>query len=149
VPCAILVFISVPSFSLALALDEVYRPDIWVKVIGNQWFWTYEFSAFNDVVEISSVILQGDELYNNSLRLLAPDNSICLPYNKYVRLLITSVDVIHAWAVPALGVKVDACPGRINSITILPTRLGVFYGQCSEICGVNHAFMPISVEVIV
>lgn len=79
---------------------------------------------------------------------MAPDTNVTIPFNKFVRFLVTSTDVIHSWAVPALGVKVDACPGRINSVSILPNRLGIFYGQCSEICGVNHAFMPIAVEII-
>ena len=148
IPCLILIFVSVPSFALALALDENFKPQLWVKVIGNQWFWVYEYSTYDEYVVIDSVIQQGSDLKTNALRLLAPDTTVTIPYNKFVRFLVTSVDVIHSWAVPALGVKVDACPGRINSVSILPNRLGIFYGQCSEICGVNHAFMPIAVEVV-
>lgn len=148
VPCVILLFISLPSFTLALALDETYKPSLWVKVIGNQWYWIYEYSTYDENVLIYSNIVYGSDLEFNSLRLLKPDLSITIINNKFTRFLVTSSDVIHSWTVPALGIKIDACPGRINSISILPTRSGVYYGQCSEICGVNHAFMPIAVEVI-
>jgi len=148
IPCVILLFISIPSFTLALALDETHKPSIWVKVIGNQWYWIYEYSTFDENILIYSNIVYGSDLMYNSLRLLKPDLSITIINNKFTRFLVTSSDVIHSWAVPALGIKIDACPGRINSISILPTKEGVYFGQCSEICGVNHAFMPISVEVI-
>ena len=153
IPCLALLFISLPSFTLALALDEAHKPSDWVKVIGNQWFWVYEYSTYEGDIVIFSNIVQGDELSSSSnnsraLRMLEVDNSITIRANKFTRFLITSTDVIHSWAVPALGVKVDACPGRIATVTILPTRLGVYYGQCSEICGVNHGFMPICVEVV-
>lgn len=148
VPCVILLFISVPSFTLALALDETHKPASWIKVVGNQWFWVYEYSTYSSNVTLYSNVVYGTDLGNNSLRVLEPDVVITLVNNKFTRLLITSSDVIHCWAVPSLGIKIDACPGRINSISVLPTRVGVYYGQCSEICGVNHAFMPICVEVI-
>lgn len=148
VPCLILLFISVPSFTLALALDETHKPASWIKVIGNQWFWVYEYSTYDNNVTLYSNIVYGSDLGNNSLRVLEPDVIVTLVNNKFTRLLITSSDVIHCWAVPSLGIKIDACPGRINSISVLPTRVGVYYGQCSEICGVNHAFMPICVEVV-
>lgn len=93
-------------------------------------------------------MLSGTKLKDSSLRLLAVDKSLTIPFNRPTRFLITANDVIHSWAVPALGIKVDACPGRINSVTVIPRRTGIFYGQCSEICGVNHAFMPIVVEVV-
>jgi len=148
IPCIILLFISIPSFTLALALDETHKPSIWVKVIGNQWYWIYEYSTFDENILIYSNIIYGSDLLYNSLRLLKPDLCITIINNKFTRFLVTSSDVIHSWAVPALGIKIDACPGRINSISILPTKEGVYFGQCSEICGVNHAFMPISVEVV-
>lgn len=100
-------------------------------------------------VVFDSFILPPEDLKDPSLRLLAVDNNVIVPFNKAVKFLITSNDVLHSWTVPAFGVKIDACPGRINTVTFHPKRLGIFYGQCSEICGVNHAFMPIAVEVIV
>lgn len=148
VPCFILILISLPSFTLALALDEAHKPAIWLKIIGNQWFWVYEYSTFKENVVIYSNLLDATGLKHMSLRLLTPDNVITMPVNRFTRLLVTSSDVIHSWAVPALGVKIDACPGRINTIGVLPTRTGIYYGQCSEICGINHAFMPIAVQVV-
>lgn len=152
-PVYVLLFISLPSFTLALALDESHKPQNWLKVIANQWYWIYEYSNFTEVEDDYSVgviysnIVQGEDLRDESLRLLEPDTMISLPVNQFSRILVTSNDVIHSWAIPSMGVKVDACPGRINALTVLPTRAGVYYGQCSEICGVNHAFMPICVEV--
>lgn len=150
-PCVLLLLIAIPSFTLVLALDEDFRPWFWVKVIGNQWFWTYECSTLSTkpaVVSFESVMVNDADLKDKYLRLLAVDNSLTIPFNKPTRFLVTSNDVIHSWAVPSLGVKIDACPGRVNSVTVIPKRTGVFYGQCSEICGVNHAFMPIVVEVV-
>ena len=148
IPCIILLFISVPSFTLALSLDEVHRPISWVKIIGSQWYWTYESGVYSTQIIISSNIVPGSDLNLSASRLYEVDNYITIKENEHTRLLITSTDVIHSWTVPTMGVKVDACPGRINAVTILPTRSGIFYGQCSELCGVNHAFMPICVEVI-
>lgn len=153
-PCIVLILVSLPSFTLALSLDEAHKPQNWIKVNGSQWFWVYEYGNFAEIGEEPSIsllfsnIVQGDDLRDPALRLLEVDGIISLPVNRFTRLLVTSTDVIHSFAVPALGLKIDACPGRINSVTILPTKVGVYYGQCSEICGVNHAFMPICVEVI-
>lgn len=152
VPCVLLVLIGVPSFTLAMSLDDELTPWFWVKVIGNQWFWTYEcstLSTFADAVSFESVMLADSELVDGYLRLLAVDNVLSIPYGKPTRFLVTSNDVIHSWTVPAFGVKIDACPGRINFVNVVPVRGGMFYGQCSEICGVNHAFMPIAVQVII
>lgn len=148
VPCLILLFISIPSFTLALSLDEAHKPASWIKVIGNQWYWIYEYGSYKNQSIIYSNIVVGSDLKNNALRLYETDNLITLKENEHTRLLITSTDVIHSWTIPTMGVKVDACPGRINSVTILPTRSGIYFGQCSELCGVNHAFMPICVEVV-
>jgi len=148
IPCFILLLISFPSFTLALSLDETHKPVSWIKITGNQWYWMYEYSTYDENITLYSNIVYGSDLTNNSLRLLEPDICITLINNKHTRLLITSSDVIHSWTIPALGLKVDACPGRINSVSILPTRPGVYYGQCSEICGVNHGFMPIVMEVV-
>lgn len=148
IPCIILLFISIPSFTLALALDETHKPASWIKVVGNQWYWVYEYSTYSENVTIYSNIVYGSDTDNNALRVLELDSIVTIVNNRFTRLLITSADVIHCWAVPSLGIKIDACPGRINSISVLPTKVGVYYGQCSEICGVNHGFMPICVEVI-
>lgn len=148
IPCFVLLLISLPSFTLALSLDETHKPASWIKITGNQWYWIYEYSTYDENITLYSNIIYGSDLINNSLRLLEPDICITLINNKHTRLLITSSDVIHSWTIPALGLKVDACPGRINSVSILPTRPGVYYGQCSEICGVNHGFMPIVMEIV-
>ncbi len=152
-PCVILFIIAIPSFSLAMALDEEVNPWVWVKVLGNQWYWTYEFSTLVDSettdVEVVCLMLKGEDLVSKSLNFLMTDNSVVIPYGLTTRFLITSNDVLHSWAVPALGVKVDACPGRINAVNVFPKRPGVYYGQCSEICGINHGFMPVMVEVVV
>lgn len=149
VPCLILLFISVPSFTLALSLDESHKPVSWIKVLANQWFWVYETSTFGQDIVIYSNIVYGSDLTDNALRAIEADAVVTLVNNKYNRVLVTSADVIHCWAVPSLGIKIDACPGRINTLSIMPTKCGVYYGQCSEICGVNHGFMPIVVEVVV
>lgn len=151
-PCVLLLLIAIPSFTLVLAMDEDFRPWLWLKVIGNQWYWTYECSTYSTnlkLVQYDSVMVPTADLKHKYLRLLVADTKVTIPYKRPTRFLVTSNDVIHSWAVPALGVKIDACPGRINSVTVIPTRLGIFYGQCSEICGVNHAFMPIVVQVVI
>jgi cytochrome c oxidase subunit 2 len=151
VPCVILVFIAVPSFALVLALDQGFKPVLWIKVMGNQWFWTYECSTYSStpsLVSFESVMTPDSELKDNYLRLLSVDNILTIPCLKPVRFLVTSNDVIHSWTVPSMGLKIDAVPGRINMANLLCMRPGIYYGQCSEICGVNHAFMPIAVSVI-
>jgi cytochrome c oxidase subunit 2 len=124
-----------------------------LKCIGNQWFWAYEYSDYvsgDDVetVAFDSYMVPEDDLNPGELRLLEVDNRIILPSRTHIRVLVTAADVLHSWAVPALGVKMDACPGRLNQTSIFLNREGVFYGQCSEICGVNHGFMPIVVESV-
>lgn len=150
IPMWFLTFVSIPSFALSLSLEEDVEPVMWVKVVAHQWYWTYESATLGDpestTFEARMVVSQDVE--DASLRLLVCDNALRIPFNQPTRFFITSDDVLHSWAVPSLGVKVDACPGRVNSFTIVPKRLGVYYGQCSEICGVNHAFMPIMVEVV-
>jgi len=166
IPALILVFVAIPSFSLLYSMDEIIEPLLTVKVIGHQWYWSYEFldpnilfklyyEAVNNKAEFTpievtcnfdSYMLSDDQLSKkNSLRLLEVDNKLYLPIEANVRLLITSADVLHSWAVPALGIKLDGCPGRLNQTSLYIKRPGTFYGQCSEICGVNHGFMPISV----
>jgi cytochrome c oxidase subunit 2 len=152
VPCIILLFISVPSFCLLYAIDDCKLPWWTVKVIGNQWFWTYEINS-NMLVDslasfewrFDSYMLLTDALFSGHLRLLEVDLRLCLPKNSNIRILATSTDVLHSWALPSAGVKIDACPGRLNEVYLNLKRDGVIYGQCSEICGLNHGFMPIVV----
>ena len=186
IPSVILMLIALPSFALLYAMDEVLVPEVTVKAIGHQWFWSYEYS--DSEVRVYKDKETGEELgrlkykilhyydsymvtendlsfinmyekppengeyyvlnFNENtrfLRLLDVDNRVVLPLREKVRFLVTSTDVLHSWAVPSLGIKVDACPGRLNQTSIYIKREGIFYGQCSEICGVNHAFMPIVV----
>lgn len=161
IPALILIIIAIPSFSLIYSIDELVQPVLTVKVIGHQWYWSYEFLnpnvilneyfkddlTFDDVsFTFDSYMVAEEDLQDKTARLLEVDNKLYLPVEVNVRLLITSGDVLHSWAVPALGVKLDACPGRLNQTSVYIKRIGTFYGQCSEICGVNHGFMPIQVE---
>jgi cytochrome c oxidase subunit 2 len=151
-PALILVFIAIPSFSLLYAMDEVIDPILTVKVIGSQWYWSYEYSDSytdtNESIFFDSYMVAEDDLEIGQFRLLEVDNRIVVPTNTHIRLIITASDVLHSWAVPSLGIKLDACPGRLNQTSMFIKREGVFYGQCSEICGINHGFMPIVVEAV-
>nr|YP_009512583.1 cytochrome c oxidase subunit II [Gennadas parvus]AXJ93150.1 cytochrome c oxidase subunit II [Gennadas parvus] len=146
-PAIILVFIALPSLRLLYLLDEVNNPSITLKTIGHQWYWSYEYSDFLQV-EFDSYMMPTNELADNGFRLLDVDNRTVLPMNTQVRVLISAADVIHSWTVPALGIKADAIPGRLNQVSFLINRPGQFYGQCSEICGANHSFMPIVIESV-
>nr|YP_010414547.1 cytochrome c oxidase subunit II [Austrogymnocnemia maculata]URT60713.1 cytochrome c oxidase subunit 2 [Austrogymnocnemia maculata] len=146
-PAITLIFIALPSLRLLYLLDEVDNPSITLKAIGHQWYWSYEYSDFLNV-EFDSYMVPTSELPNNGFRLLDVDNRTVLPMNTQVRMLITAADVLHSWTVPALGVKVDATPGRLNQTNFFINRPGLFFGQCSEICGANHSFMPIAIESI-
>jgi cytochrome c oxidase subunit 2 len=193
-PAFILLFIAVPSFALLYAMDEIIDPVLTVKVIGHQWYWSYEYSDYSIVysnklfdydsidrfaamemmykdmgylkdrsllsylyipmvipettIKFDSYMIHEAELNLGDLRLLKTDMPLFLPKNTHIRLLITSSDVLHSWAVPSFGVKVDAVPGRLNQTSLYLKNTGTFYGQCSELCGVNHAFMPIEVYVV-
>lgn len=151
-PSIILMFIAIPSFALLYSMDEVVDPAITIKAIGHQWYWSYEYSDYNTSDEQSlafdSYMVPEDELELGQLRLLEVDNRLVVPANTHLRMIITSADVLHSWAVPSLGVKCDAVPGRLNQASILIKREGVYYGQCSELCGTNHGFMPIVVEAV-
>lgn len=133
-------------------MDEVIDPIITLKVIGSQWYWSYEYSdnlEFSDEPLIfDSYMVQENDLELGQFRLLEVDNRVVVPTNSHIRVLITASDVLHSWAIPSLGVKLDACPGRLNQTSMFIKREGVFYGQCSEICGVNHGFMPIVIEAV-
>jgi cytochrome c oxidase subunit 2 len=154
VPAIILMVIAIPSFALLYSMDEMLDPAVTLKVVGHQWYWSYEYSDYNNLTEESSGInfdsymVAEDELEKGQFRLLEVDNRIILPINTHIRVLITAADVLHSWAVPSFGVKVDACPGRLNQTTVFIKKPGVFYGQCSELCGTNHGFMPICVEAV-
>lgn len=151
-PSLILVLIAIPSFALLYSLDEVVDPAVTIKAIGHQWYWSYEYSDYTQAddqsIAFDSYMIPEDELELGQLRLLEVDNRVVLPVNTHIRVIITAADVLHSWAVPSLGVKCDAVPGRLNQIPVFIKREGVFYGQCSELCGVNHAFMPIVVEAV-
>nr|AGY61244.1 cytochrome c oxidase subunit II [Halocaridina rubra] len=144
-PALILIFVALPSLRLLYLLDEVGSPEITIKVIGHQWYWSYEYSDFLQV-SFDSYMLPSNELPDNGFRLLDVDNRTVLPLNAQVRVLISAADVIHSWTVPALGIKADAVPGRLNQVSFAVNRPGLFFGQCSEICGANHSFMPIVIE---
>nr|ABY55880.1 cytochrome oxidase subunit II [Pterostichus ecarinatus] len=145
-PAITLVFIALPSLQLLYLLDEVSNPLMTLKSIGHQWYWSYEYSDFK-MLEFDSFLISKSEM-NNNFRLLDVDNRIILPFNAQIRVLVTATDVIHSWTIPALGVKIDATPGRLNQTNFFMNRVGLFYGQCSEICGANHSFMPIVIESV-
>ena len=149
-PSLILMIIALPSFALLYSMDEVVDPAITIKAIGHQWYWSYEYSDYSrsddSSIVFDSYMIPEDDLQPGQLRLLEVDNRIVLPVNTHVRIIITAADVLHSWTVPSLGVKTDAVPGRLNQASIFLKREGIFYGQCSEICGTNHGFMPIVVE---
>jgi len=169
VPAFVLGLLAIPSFALLYSLEEQIDPALTIKVVGHQWYWTYEYTDYLDLVNIfdktenmnveiepsslnsdNSLIFDSymkatEELVKGSFRLLEVDNRAVLPIKTHIRVLVTSADVLHSWAVPSFGIKIDACPGRISQGFLFLKREGVYYGQCSEICGVNHGFMPIVV----
>jgi len=135
-----------PSIRLLYILDEVFSPLISIKVIGHQWFWSYEYSDFLNT-EFDSFLTQSSNNLNLR-RLIDVDSRLVLPLNSQIRTLISAADVLHSWTIPSIGIKVDAIPGRLNQLNFVGTRPGVFFGQCSEICGANHSFIPIRAEFI-
>nr|YP_009968779.1 cytochrome c oxidase subunit II [Argyra pingwuensis]QNC71304.1 cytochrome c oxidase subunit 2 [Argyra pingwuensis] len=146
-PAIVLLFIAFPSLRLLYLLDEINEPIITLKTIGHQWYWSYEYSDFINI-EFDSYMIPTNELTNEGFRLLDVDNRIVLPMNSQIRILVTAADVIHSWTIPALGVKIDGTPGRLNQTNFFINRPGLFFGQCSEICGANHSFMPIVIESV-
>nr|QKE61486.1 cytochrome oxidase subunit II [Dipseliopoda sp. AJB-2020] len=147
IPSIILLFIAMPSLRLLYLLDEIINPSITLKAIGNQWYWKYEYSDFKNI-EFDSYMIPQNSTNLHDFRLLDVDNRIILPMNSKIRFLVTSMDVIHSWTIPSLGMKIDGTPGRLNQINFSINRPGLFFGQCSEICGANHSFMPIVIESI-
>nr|YP_009503088.1 cytochrome c oxidase subunit II [Anomalurus derbianus]ASM91431.1 cytochrome c oxidase subunit 2 [Anomalurus derbianus] len=146
-PAIILIAIALPSLRILYVMDEVYDPSMTMKALGHQWYWSYEYTDFEKLC-FDSYMTPSSDLMPGELRLLEVDNRVVLPMELPIRLLVTSEDVLHSWAVPSLGLKTDAIPGRLNQITLLATRPGLYYGQCSEICGSNHSFMPIVLELV-
>lgn len=146
-PVMILVGIAVPSFRLLYAEDVIPKADLTIKAIGHQWYWSYEYPD-NGGFSFDSVMVPDTEIKPGQLRLLDVDNHVVLPVDTTIRIITTSLDVIHSWAVPAFGVKTDSVPGRLNEMWVKIERPGMYYGQCSELCGVNHGFMPIQVEAV-
>nr|QFZ89434.1 cytochrome oxidase subunit II [Megascolecidae sp. YN201756-03] len=146
-PALILLVLALPSLRILYITDEVSNPSITVKTIGHQWYWSYEYTDFINV-EMDSYMTPTTDLSPGDYRLLEVDNRFVVPMQLEVRMLITAADVLHSWTIPSIGVKVDAVPGRLNQIGFTTSHPGVFYGQCSEICGANHSFMPISMEVV-
>nr|AWB98227.1 cytochrome c oxidase subunit 2 [Anopheles homunculus] len=146
-PAIILMFIAFPSLRLLYLMDEINTPSLTLKSVGHQWYWSYEYSDFLNL-EFDSYMIPTNELEMSGFRLLDVDNRIILPMNNQIRILVTATDVLHSWTIPSLGVKVDATPGRLNQLNFLMNRPGLFFGQCSEICGANHSFMPIVIESV-
>jgi heme/copper-type cytochrome/quinol oxidase subunit 2 len=156
-PTIIIIYILVPSLFLLYSLDENLDPKLTIKVVGHQWFWNYEYESYIENLSgefilyndsFDSVLIQDRDLQFGSKRLLEVDKRLILPINVTLRFVITSTDVLHSWSIPEMGIKVDAVPGRLNQFVSLINRPGIFYGQCSELCGVAHGFMPIVIHAI-
>lgn len=153
VPVAVLVTIAIPSFALLYSMEEKFDSDVTIKAVGHQWYWEYQYAvgtpAWGEkLFRFESYMKADADLVPGQLRLLATDTTVLLPTTTRIRLLTTSADVIHSWALPAAGVKMDAIPGRLNQVSLFFNRPGIFHGQCSELCGVNHGFMPITVKAL-
>ena len=146
IPIVVLVFIGAFSLPILFKQQEIPKADITIKVTGYQWYWGYEYPDENIIFE--SYMIKDEDLKENQPRLLTVDNEVIVPVNKVVKVLITANDVLHAWALPSFGVKRDAVPGRINETWFKAEKVGTYYGQCSELCGIEHAFMPITVKVV-
>jgi cytochrome c oxidase subunit II len=151
-PAIVLMLIAFPSFKLLYLMDEVTDPSMSVLAEGHQWYWSYQYPDFlnsnEEFIDFDSYIVPESDLEEGALRMLEVDNRVILPELTHVRFIITAGDVIHSFAVPSLGIKVDAYPGRLNQVSVFINREGVFYGQCSEICGILHSSMPIVIESV-
>nr|YP_005088345.1 cytochrome c oxidase subunit II [Sacalia bealei]ACZ55631.1 cytochrome oxidase subunit 2 [Sacalia bealei]QKE47593.1 cytochrome c oxidase subunit II [Sacalia bealei] len=146
-PAIVLITIALPSLRVLYLMDEINNPHLTIKAMGHQWYWTYEYTDYKNL-EFDSYMIPTQDLPNGHFRLLEVDHRVVMPMESPIRMLISAEDVLHSWAIPSLGVKVDAVPGRLNQSTFIMARPGMFYGQCSEICGANHSFMPIVVESV-
>jgi len=151
-PALFLIAMAFPSFKLLYLTDEVYSPSMTIKAVGHQWYWSYEYSDFlnedGESIEFDSYMIPESDLEDGQLRLLDVDNNVVIPVDTNIRFIVTGQDVIHSFAVPSLGIKVDGIPGRLNQAATIAEREGLFYGQCSELCGILHGFMPICVEAV-
>lgn len=157
IPALILLTVASPSFTLLYSMDEISEPELSLKILGHQWYWSYEISDFNSCNKSQSLKYTCYMLPNDMsifvqpsglLRNLETYKRVVLPTNTHIRLLVSATDVLHSWTIPSFGLKVDACPGRLNQMNLFIKRFGVFFGQCSEICGVNHGFMPIVILTV-
>nr|YP_011010643.1 cytochrome c oxidase subunit 2 [Halobates whiteleggei]WPW47323.1 cytochrome c oxidase subunit 2 [Halobates whiteleggei] len=147
IPAMILILIALPSLRILYMMDETKNPTLTIKAIGHQWYWSYEYSDFKNI-EFESYMKPAEEMSMNEFRLLETDNRIILPMNNQIRIIVTATDVLHSWTIPSIGIKIDAIPGRLNQGSMFINRPGIMYGQCSEICGANHSFMPITIESV-
>nr|YP_009945137.1 cytochrome c oxidase subunit II [Nomia chalybeata]QOE17501.1 cytochrome c oxidase subunit 2 [Nomia chalybeata] len=146
IPMIMLLIIAIPSLKMLYFIDELWNPTFFsIKSIGHQWYWSYEYPEFNNI-SIDSYMINNNSMKLDTFRLLDVDNRLIIPFNTPIRILTTSLDVIHSWTIPTLGIKMDSTPGRINQMTLISLRPGLYFGQCSEICGAYHSFMPISLE---
>nr|YP_002213556.1 cytochrome c oxidase subunit II [Halichoeres tenuispinis]ABS87648.1 cytochrome c oxidase subunit 2 [Halichoeres tenuispinis] len=146
-PAVILILIALPSLRILYLMDEINDPHLTIKAIGHQWYWSHEYTDYEEL-GFDAYMIPTQDLAPGQFRLLETDHRMVVPMEAPVRVLVTAEDVLHSWAVPALGVKMDAVPGRLNQTAFIASRPGVYYGQCSEICGANHSFMPIVVEAV-
>jgi len=146
VPCILLIIIAIPSFKLLYYVDTIGKMDMTIKVVGRQWFWQYEYP--DEKIAFDSYIIPDDQLKPEQVRLLSTDNVLVLPVDTDIRIMVTGGDVVHSFALPSLGIKIDAVPGRINETWVRITKPGHYYGQCSELCGVGHGFMPIELKAV-
>nr|YP_009944033.1 cytochrome c oxidase subunit II [Myiagra hebetior]QOD95877.1 cytochrome c oxidase subunit II [Myiagra hebetior] len=146
-PAIVLIMLALPSLQILYMMDEVNEPNMTLKAIGHQWYWSYEYTDLKDLT-FDSYMTPTADLPLGHFRLLEVDHRVVVPMESSIRVIVTADDVLHSWAVPSLGVKTDAIPGRLNQTSFTANRPGVFYGQCSEICGANHSFMPIVVESV-
>nr|YP_009312194.1 cytochrome c oxidase subunit II [Cyclocheilichthys heteronema]BAV71591.1 cytochrome c oxidase subunit II [Cyclocheilichthys heteronema] len=146
-PAIILVLIALPSLRILYLMDEINDPHLTIKAMGHQWYWSYEYTDYKDL-EFDAYMVPTQDLTPGQFRLLETDNRVVVPVESPIRVLVSAEDVLHSWAVPSLGVKMDAVPGRLNQTAFIISRPGLFYGQCSEICGANHSFMPIVIEAV-
>nr|BAK41956.1 cytochrome oxidase subunit 2 [Electrophorus electricus] len=146
-PAIILILIALPSLRILYLMDEINNPHLTIKAIGHQWYWTYEYTDYT-TLSFDSYMIPTQDLSPGQFRLLEVDHRMIVPMEAPIRILVTAEDVLHSWAIPSMGVKMDAIPGRLNQTAFITSRPGIFYGQCSEICGANHSFMPIVLEAV-
>nr|YP_002317223.1 cytochrome c oxidase subunit II [Gasterosteus wheatlandi]BAG83108.1 cytochrome oxidase subunit 2 [Gasterosteus wheatlandi] len=146
-PAIILILIALPSLRILYLMDEVNNPLLTIKAVGHQWYWSYEYTDYEDL-GFDAYMIPTQDLAPGQFRLMETDHRMVIPAESPIRVLVSADDVLHSWAVPSLGIKMDAVPGRLNQTSFIASRPGIFYGQCSEICGANHSFMPIVVEAV-